>query len=85
MVLTGGGAAIEGVGELAERIFEMPVRRGESRGVIGIHEAVADLRYATALGLVLHAREQAGGERWEDSPFLTRLSPPVRRWLGEFF
>jgi cell division protein FtsA len=85
VVLTGGGACLEGVEELAERTFEMPVRRGMPRGVTGIREAVEDPRYATAVGLVLHARERDGEDRIEDSAVLTRLSAPVRRWLGEFF
>lgn len=85
VVLTGGGACLHGVEELAERIFEMPVRRGVPRGVIGIREAVEDPRYATAVGLVLSARDAQGDERSEESPILTRLSAPVRRWLGEFF
>jgi cell division protein FtsA len=85
VVLTGGGASLSGIEELAERVFEMPVRRGVPRGVTGIREAVEDPRYATAVGLVLHAREHAGDARFEESPMLTRLSAPVRRWLGEFF
>ena len=85
VVLTGGGASLQGVTELAERIFEMPVRRGVPRGVSGIREAVEDPRYATAVGLVLYAREQDGGERLEEPRFLGRISAPVKRWLGEFF
>lgn len=85
VVLTGGGAAMDGVEELAERIFEMPVRRGMPRGVTGIREAVEDPRYATAVGLVLHTRQAASGERSEDGALLTKLAAPVRRWLGEFF
>jgi cell division protein FtsA len=85
VVLTGGGACLDGTEELAERIFEMPVRRGVPRGMAGIRETVEDPRYATAVGLVLHAGEKDGDERPEESPILTRLSAPVRRWLGEFF
>jgi cell division protein FtsA len=84
VVLTGGAAALEGVDELAERVFEMPVRRGAPRGVSGLREAVEDPRYATAVGLVLH--ERAGTEApLEGPPLLRRVSAPVRRWLGEFF
>ncbi len=85
VVLTGGGACLNGVEELAERIFEMPVRCGIPRGVTGIREAVEDPRFATAVGLVISAREDQGSERFEESAMLARLSAPVRRWLGEFF
>jgi len=85
VVLTGGGAGMDGVEDLAERIFEMPVRRGIPRGVVGIREAVEDPRYATAVGLVLYARDKDGEERFDDPRLLTRIAAPVRRWLGEFF
>jgi cell division protein FtsA len=85
VVLTGGGACLEGVEELAERIFELPVRRGIPRGVTGIREAVEDPRYATAVGLVLHAREGSAGDRVPEAAIISRISAPVRRWLGEFF
>ncbi len=85
VVLTGGGASMDGVEELAERIFEMPVRRGVPRGVAGSREAVEDPRYATAVGLLLYAREKDGGEAFEESRLLQKISAPVRRWLGEFF
>jgi cell division protein FtsA len=85
VVLTGGGASMNGVEELAERIFEMPVRRGVPRGITGAREAVEDPRYATAVGLLLYAREKEGGEAFEESRLLQRISAPVRKWLGEFF
>jgi hypothetical protein len=55
------------------------------RGVTGIREAVEDPRYATAVGLVLAARRREGEDRAEESAILSRISAPVRRWLGEFF
>jgi len=85
VVLTGGGASMQGIEDLAERIFEMPVRRGVPRGITGIREAVEDPRYATAVGLLLYARERDGGEMLEESRLLHKISAPVRRWLGEFF
>ncbi len=85
VVLTGGGANLDGVQELAERIFEMPVRRGTPQGLAGILEAIEDPRYATAAGLVLYARDQNGDrDRIEEPRLLARLTSPVRRWLGEF-
>jgi len=85
VVLTGGGASLRGVEDLAERIFEMPVRCGVPRGVTGIREAIEDPRYATAVGLVLYAREKDGEVGLEEPRLLNRISAPVRRWLGEFF
>jgi len=85
VILTGGGACLEGVDQLAERIFELPVRRGLPRGVTGIREAADGPRFATAVGLALKARERGTDERLPEAPILSRISGPVRRWLGEFF
>jgi cell division protein FtsA len=85
VVLTGGGANLQGIEDLAERIFEMPVRRGLPRQLAGIRDAVEDPRYATAAGLVLFARDNNGRREGVEEPrLLERLTSPVRRWLGEF-
>jgi cell division protein FtsA len=85
VVLTGGGANLQGIEDLAERIFEMPVRRGLPRQLAGIRDAVEDPRYATAAGLVLFARDSNGRRDGVEEPrLLARLTSPVRRWLGEF-
>ena len=53
LVLTGGGALLEGVVELAERVFEMPVRLGVPGRIEGMAADVNNPIYATALGLAL--------------------------------
>lgn len=54
VVLTGGTAKITGMLELAERVFEVPVRLGSSRGVTGLQEVIEDPVYSTAVGLLLY-------------------------------
>jgi cell division protein FtsA len=54
-VLTGGGAQLNGFGELAEHVFQLPVRLGEPHGILDMPESVARSDYATVVGLVLHA------------------------------
>lgn len=62
VVLTGGGALIPGVDELAERVFGRPVRIASPRGTPGIGERVANPVFATAVGLALLAADaRAGG------------------------
>jgi cell division protein FtsA len=62
VVLTGGTSLLPGAVELAEQIFEMPVRRGVPSGLSGLMENVRDPRYSTGVGLILHAvlNEAAG-------------------------
>lgn len=62
VVLTGGTSLMPGVVELAEQVFEMPVRLGVPQGVGGLSANVADPRYATGVGLVLQAAQSEGGQ-----------------------
>jgi cell division protein FtsA len=61
IVLTGGSAKIEGLIDLAEEIFHMPVRLGTPQYVTGLVEVVRNPIYATGVGLLLfghHNRDQ---------------------------
>ncbi len=55
IVFTGGSASLEGLAEVADRIFDMPIRCGTPTGVGGLVDVVANPSYATAVGLVLYA------------------------------
>lgn len=55
MVLTGGTSKMEGVIELAEEIFHMPVRVGSPQNTKGLSEIVNNPIYSTGVGLVLYA------------------------------
>ena len=54
MILTGGGAHLRGLTELAERVFNLPVRVAVPRGLAGMSNEVSQPEYATAVGLVLY-------------------------------
>src|SRR5207247_6001567 len=64
VVLTGGTSLLPGAAELAEQVFEMPVRLGLPRGLGGLSANVCDPRYATGVGLVLHAAREIGRASW---------------------
>lgn len=51
LVLTGGGSQMPGTLELAEQMFDMPVRPGTLTGIEHVSEELESPRYATALGL----------------------------------
>ncbi len=53
VVLTGGSSKMEGLIELAEEIFHMPVRLGVPRYVTGLVDVVRNPIYATGVGLLL--------------------------------
>ena len=55
IVLTGGGSILEGMPEIAEQIFDLPIRRGCPAGVGGLSDHVNSPTFATPVGLVLYA------------------------------
>lgn len=58
IVLTGGGSMIPGTAQLAESVLGIPARIGKPIGLGGgLLEKVNDPKYATAVGLVIHALE----------------------------
>jgi len=61
VVLTGGTSLLPGIAELAEQVFEMPVRLGVPRGLGGLSAQVADPRFSTGVGLVLQAAMPEAG------------------------
>jgi len=64
LVLTGGGASLAGLPELAAEICErLPVRVGEPRGLGGFHSAVRRPGFAAAAGVALLAAHGGIGPR----------------------
>ncbi len=57
VVLTGGTSRMEGVVELAEKIFDMPVRLGVPQNVEGLVDVVINPIYATSVGLLQYAQQ----------------------------
>ncbi len=53
-VLAGGGARLNGLVELMEQLYHLPVRIAEPRGILDLPEQVAQPEYATVIGLVLY-------------------------------
>ena len=85
IVLTGGASKIEGVIELAEEIFHMPVSQGTPRNVAGLKDIVRNPVYATGVGLLMYGRqreEELGGRgRSRGVGSFSRL----KKWLSENF
>ena len=83
IVLTGGSSKMEGVVELAEEIFHMPVSLGYPRHVTGLKDIVRNPIYATGVGLLLYGKQREE-EAWargrgRSSGMLGRL----RHWVAE--
>ena len=87
VVLTGGAACLEGLPELVEQIFNLPVRRGYPSGIGGLLDVVNNPMYATGVGLVLYGRRHRseGGFKSSDRNLLGKVAQRMKRWFGEFF
>lgn len=87
IVLTGGTSKMEGVVELAEEIFHMPVRLGAPQNIRGLSDIVNNPIYSTGVGLLLYALKQHQDEAHtapakEGTPgWLARLK---KMFQGEF-
>jgi cell division protein FtsA len=86
IVLTGGGAILEGMPEIAEQIFDLPIRRGSPAGIGGLADHVSSPTFATPVGLALYAhRNRAPGPVDGSSWALTKVAGRLRGIFKEFF
>jgi cell division protein FtsA len=83
VVLTGGGAELEGIVEIAEAIFEGPVRRGVPTGVGGLVDVISRPEWATATGLLLYGNRNKLSRRRGTG--IARITASVSRAFKEFF
>ena len=63
IVITGGSSTMEGVVDLAEEIFHMPVRLASPQAVAGMTEVVNNPIYATGVGLLIYGFRQMDAGR----------------------
>jgi cell division protein FtsA len=65
IVLTGGCSKMEGVIELAEEVFHVPVRIGVPTQVSGLVDVVRNPIYSTGVGLLLYGLQHRQDAHWE--------------------
>jgi cell division protein FtsA len=88
VVVTGGTSILHGVPELAEQVFDLPVRRGLPTGIGGLSDVVHSPIYSTGVGLALYgARGRRSGAATDDGGVLTAPGAVrrLRDWFGELF
>jgi cell division protein FtsA len=89
IVLTGGGAVMDHMNGLAERVFRVPVRLGVPLHLHGLVDVVASPMYSTAVGLVLHGMKQSSQPHARHGAGMMGQIGAARDrmigWLREFF
>ncbi|WP_298438671.1 cell division protein FtsA [Geobacter sp.] len=89
VVITGGSTILDGMPELAEQVFNLPVRRGLPQHIGGIVDVVNSPVYATGVGLVVYGSKNVGIREFPtaqtDENLFRRVSRRMKEWFGEFF
>jgi len=88
IVLTGGGSLLAGMLEVAEQVFDSPVRIGTPNGVEGLIDPTSGPQHSTAVGLALYgARHRRRAKRPTLHPGATlgRVSSWMRSRIMELF
>jgi cell division protein FtsA len=88
VVLTGGASQLPGVTELAEQIFDMPVKLGVPAGFGGLVDLAQSPKHATGIGLILYALQNSGRNglgRLTEANMFERIFDRMKKWFGEFF
>ncbi|MFC2174033.1 cell division protein FtsA [Acidobacteriota bacterium] len=88
VVLTGGGSLLEGNIEIAEQIFDLPIRMGYPQGIGGLKDVVNSPIFSTCVGLVQYGYRsktaRLRGRSLSDS-WVTRIGSGFRSWIAEHF
>ena len=86
VVLTGGASLIRGSAEMAEQIFDMPVKIGYPRGFSGLTDIIDNPAYATVLGLILYEGQRLGGSDFTGGGpgMLDGVIDNVKKWFKDF-
>jgi cell division protein FtsA len=87
VVITGGSAAMQGMVELGEEVFHMPVRLGLPSYAGGLSEVIRNPRYSTGVGLLMaglsqHQRQQI--EKMQSGSF-KQIVGRMKRWFETNF
>ena len=85
IVLTGGGAKMEGLIELAEEIFHMPVSLGAPRLVAGLKDIVRNPVYATSVGLLQYGLEREQERAEKQSGRKSSTLDSIKNWFRDNF
>jgi len=85
VVITGGASMLDGVTEIAESVFELPVRLGLPRRISGLVDVVNSPMYATAVGLVLYGAKNQSKKKFRirDANIFNRIMTRMRTWFKE--
>jgi cell division protein FtsA len=87
-VITGGTSMLPGADDLAQEILRLPVRVGFPENITGLNEMVYSPMYATGVGLLRYALNNAGMSQspalQSDHGMFRTVSRRMKEWMNEF-
>jgi len=88
IVMTGGCSMLEGMPEMAEMVFDMPVKRGYPFGMGGMRDIVNSPKFATGVGLLKYAAKQLtkqGRFGASEGRNYRRVRDSMTSWIKDLF
>jgi cell division protein FtsA len=87
VVITGGSAALDGIADMGENFFNLPVRIGYPTGIGGLSDVVNSPMYSTGVGLILYGARNRRHSRFRirDENIFGKVRSRMQEWFSEFF
>ena len=87
IVLTGGSSLLPGINEMAEQIFDMPVRRGCPSGVVGLSDVANSPAFAVSVGLMIYGSKNIPSDSVyrKTGNVFGEYFKTLKKWFLEFF
>jgi len=88
VVVTGGTSLLKGTVEMAEDIFDVPVRMGTPRGVAGLIEVLNSPIYSTGVGLAEYGLQHKSNgrlSRFKGRNIFAKIAKRMTEWVEEYF
>ncbi|MFH1156975.1 MAG: cell division protein FtsA [Pseudomonadota bacterium] len=85
LVLTGGSALLDGIAEIVESVFSVPVRLGIPRNITGLKDVVSNPAFATAVGLVIFGSRNSNKKQLQanENKMFARLLKRMKQWFKD--
>lgn len=87
IVVTGGSSLLEGLPEVAETIFEMPVKRGVPQRIGGLRDVVQSPKFATGVGLLMFGARNGARAKFQirERNIYDKVRGSMTGWIRDLF
>ncbi len=79
IVLTGGGARMQGLAEVCQQVMDRPIRLASPEGIADIPEQLAEMEFATVVGLAMYAHRTTVARMNPEQGFGQKLKALIAR------